>query len=143
MSRLSSRRGFLRTTLVLVTGTLAGCADSLTDDDGDVVVVNEDGDDHDVTVTVDRGSGYDATSESVSVGAGERGRIASFIAESDWEYPLLLHVAIDGEHVATTKHMGYDDVTLTVSSDGGVITTDDQDAVPTTPREPHGPPSNS
>lgn len=142
MVQPSSRRRFLGTALFSGSVLLAGCMDQLTSNDGDVVVDNEDDDDHDVTVTLDRGSGYDTRTVSVSISAGESGRIRNFISESDWNYPLLLHIELDGEYSTTTKHMGYDDVPLTITS-GGEVSSDDEDTVPTTPEDPHGPQSDS
>jgi len=115
----------------------------VSDDDGTVVVVNEDDEAHQVTVTLDRGSGYDTPTGSLSLDAGERGQIRSFISESDWNYPLLLHVEIDGEYVESTRHLGFDDVTLRITSTVGVENVDPDDGPTVTPSDPHGPPTDA
>lgn len=136
-----SRRRVLRLGTIGATVLSAGCTQLLPGTDYDVVVRNEDDVDHEVVVSLDRGTAYSLENGSAEVKAGGESQIPNLIDRSDWPYPYLLRIRVDGQHVATTEHRASDDVQLTIRPDGTVTADETTRPAPITTHDLNGPDS--
>ncbi|MBV0925501.1 hypothetical protein KTS45_14945 [Halomicroarcula limicola] len=134
-----TRRQLLCTASTFGMGTLAGCGQALLESDGDVVIGNWDDATHEFAVTMDDGG--DTKEGTVTVEADSRGELTDFLPQSDWPYPFLLHITVDGEYVATTKHRWQNRIEVVYLTDGSVIADETEIDIEVTPSEGYPTPS--